>query len=155
MVPGKSEDRVQYIDVRDVAEWMVRLAEDQITGTFNAVGPRSQTTMMEFVQQAAQAFDTESTFVAIDDYDFLKENDVKYLVPWIMPEGNNYGSARINNQKAQDAGLTYRDLSQSMRDTHNWWYSQAVDEERRQKFETEENSLFVREAGIIERWRAR
>ena len=155
LVPGKSEDRVQYIDVRDVAEWMIRLAEDQITGTFNAVGPRSQTTMMEFVQQASQAFDTESTFVAIDDYAFLKENELMYLVPWIMPEGNNYGSARINNQKAQVNGLTYRDLPQSMRDTYNWWYSEAVDKERRDKFENEENSMFLREAGIIERWRAR
>ena len=155
MVPGKADDPVQYIDVRDVAEWMIRLGENKTTGTFNAVGPRTTTTMMEFVKQAAEAFDVESNLVPIDDYDFLKANEVQYLVPWILPEGNNYGSARINPNKAQQSGLSYRDLTESMTDTYNWWYSDAVEEERRQTFETEENSMFLREEAIIERWRER
>ena len=30
---------MQFIDVRDVAEWSVRVAEAKLTGNFNAKGP--------------------------------------------------------------------------------------------------------------------
>ena len=106
MVPGKTDDPVQYIDVRDVAEWMIRLAEQRITGSFNAVGPQSATTMMEFVEEAGTAFDVERELVQIDDYDFLIEQGMPYLVPWIMPTDNNYGSSRASNAKALANGLT-------------------------------------------------
>src|SRR5262245_31120574 len=49
LVPGKKTDPVQYIDVRDLAEWMIRLLENGTTGTFNTVGPARKQTMEEFV----------------------------------------------------------------------------------------------------------
>ena len=52
MVPGKAQDPVQYIDVRDVAGWMIRLLENRTTGTFNAVGPASATGMHAFIYVA-------------------------------------------------------------------------------------------------------
>ncbi len=153
LVPGKAEDPVQYIDVRDVAEWMIRLGEEKMTGTFNAAGPETAQTMPEFVRLATQAFDVESNLVQIDDYEFLKENNVRYMVPWIMPEGNNYGSARVNNQKAIQAGLSFRDLKVSIRDTYDWWYSEAVEEQRRHDLESGEHSMMKRESEIIQKWR--
>ena len=152
MIPGKIDDLVQYIDVRDVAEWMIRLAEDKVTGTFNAVGPKSPQTMNEFVNEAKGAFDVESTFVHIDDYDFLKKNGVPYLVPWVMPEGNNYGSSRINNQKGLSTGLTIRSLKHTIKDTYDWWVSDALTDERRKEFEFKPDNLLLREKTIIENW---
>ena len=152
LVPGKAEDRVQYIDVRDVAEWMIRLIEEKQSGSYNALGPKTAQTMYEFVEEASTAFDAKSTFVKIDDYEFLKSQKVPYLVPWIMPEGNNYGSARASNEKAIAAGLTLRPLKQSMKDTHDWWYSDALTDERRDKFEKKEGSVLVKEKEILEAW---
>ena len=37
------DDPAQWIDVRDLTEWMVRLGENSTGGTFNAVGPVSYT----------------------------------------------------------------------------------------------------------------
>ena len=34
MVPGKADDPVQYIDVRDVANWMIRLVENKKAGIY-------------------------------------------------------------------------------------------------------------------------
>ncbi len=151
LVPGKASDPVQYIDVRDVAEWMIRLGEERKVGTYNAVGPQSAETINEFVQKAQTAFDAKSTFVQVDDYDFLKENEVYYIVPWIMPDKYNYGSARVNNKKALDAGLTIRDLDDSLTDLWAWWNTQ--DDERRAKVEQNPKSVLARESEILKKWK--
>jgi len=151
LVPGNASDPVQYIDVRDVAEWMIRLGEERKVGTYNAVGPQSAETISEFVENAQKAFDAESTFVQVDDYDFLKDNEVYYIVPWIMPDKYNYGSARVNNKKALDAGLTIRDLNYSLKDLWTWWNAQ--DEERRAKVEQNPKSVLARESEILEKWK--
>jgi len=152
MVPGKKKDPVQYIDVRDVAEWTIRSAEEKLTGTFNAVGPRNAQTMNAFINTAKEAFEVPSTLVHITDYKFLKENGVNHIVPWIMPEGYNYGSARIDNQKAIQNGLTFREVTTSIKDTFNWWVSDALSNERRAKFEHKEGSIFLREKEILKNW---
>ena len=41
LVPGRRTDPVQYIDVRDLTEWTVRMIEAEQGGTFNVVGPRN------------------------------------------------------------------------------------------------------------------
>jgi len=153
LVPGKADDPVQYIDVRDVSEWMIRLAEEKNAGTFNAAGPRKAQNMHDFVVEAATAFDVKSTFVKVDDYEFLKNQNVPYLIPWILPEENNYGSAKVNSDLAIKNGLTYRPLKQSMKDIHSWWYSDAVTEEHRNQFESNPESVLQREAAILEAWK--
>lgn len=152
MVPGPI-DPVQYIDVRDVAEWMIRLAEEKRVGIFNAVGPEKEQTMIEFVEKARKSFEVESSLTVIDDAQFLKDNGVPYLIPWIMPEGNNYGSSRSSNKKAKKAGLTFRELKVSIEDTHDWWYSKALNDERRNKFEQKPDSILLREKSILENWK--
>ena len=154
MVPGKDEDKVQYIDVRDVAEWMIRLAEQNITGTFNVSGPAKTQTMMEFALEGKDSFDVESKLVQIDDYDFLKKHRIPHLIPWIMPEGKNYGSAKIDNKKALKNGMTCRDLKTSVREIQEWWVSETVSEERRNKFEQKPNSVLMREEKILSAWAA-
>ena len=76
---------MQYADVRDVAEFMIRLAESNTTGKFNIAGPTEKQTIQAFAEEAKGTFDTNTTIVPIDDYDFLQENGVSYLVPWIPP----------------------------------------------------------------------
>ncbi|TYA56689.1 NAD-dependent epimerase/dehydratase family protein [Formosa maritima] len=154
MVPGKELDPVQYIDVRDVAEWTIRLAEQKLAGTYNAVGPKNTQTMKEFVLDAKEAFPVDSKLVYIDDFTFLKKQKITQLVPWIMPEGNNYGSARTVNQKALQNGLTLRNLKESVIETYNWWNSDALTDERRQKFELNPDSMLVKEKSILEAWKS-
>ena len=153
VVPGKIEDLVQYADVRDVAEFMIRLAEKNSTGKFNIAGPTEQQTMTAFVNEAKKAFDTNTTIVAIDDYDFLQKNGISYLVPWIPPMGNNYGSSRASNKKAIAAGLIFRDLKTSVKEMHEWWYSDAITQEKRDTFEKDPKGLLMNEQEIVKKWK--
>ena len=49
LAPGDGKDPVQIIDARDLAEWIIRLAEQNVTGMYNATGPKSPLTMGEMV----------------------------------------------------------------------------------------------------------
>ncbi|MEM9075804.1 MAG: NAD-dependent epimerase/dehydratase family protein [Bacteroidota bacterium] len=155
LMPGKETDLVQYMDVRDVAEWMIRLIEDKRSGTFNAVGPKEEQNMYSFVEEASKAFEVNSSFIKIDDYEFLKENGIEYIVPWIMPTDGNQGSARINNEKAIKNGLTFRPLKETVKDTYDWWYSNAISQEQRDQVEQNPNSILARESSILKKWKTR
>ena len=155
MVPGKTDDPVQYIDVRDVAEWVIRLAEGKTAGTFNAVGPAETQSILQYVAEASKAFEAPSNLILIDDYDFLQAQRVPFIIPWIIPIDEYYASARVQNGKALAAGLTLRPLPESTRDIWNWWHSDAVTEERRQQYSEAPDSPMAREAAILEAWKAK
>ena len=156
LVPGRGHDPIQYIDVRDLTEWMVRLAENRTAGTFNVVGPASPLGMHPFVYGVHAAVSSAVSWIHIPDYDFLKQHKVQYVIPWIMPVDDYSGSARISNARAVANGLTYRPLAQSSVDVLEWWHSDAVTDERRQKAWSEPPALTPdHEKEIIAAWRAR
>jgi 2'-hydroxyisoflavone reductase len=155
LIPGKAEDPVQYIDVRDVAQFMIHLAENNLTGTFNTAGPEKAQGIHRFAEVIRPTFENDISYMYIEDYDFLRKNELPYLIPWIMPTRNNYGTARINNNKALKNGLKCRDLKQSIRDTLTWWNSEALAQERRDKYENNPAGLLEREAKILSNWKAK
>lgn len=154
LVPGGYEDPVQFMDVRDLTEWMIHLIEWDRTGVFNAAGPfPKQATISEMVF-GIRAVTTEPVeWVWVDDYDFLSDMRLRAMVPWIMPRGNSLGHTRINYDRAVANGLTFRPLAVTTRDTLDWWASDAVPAERRSA--PDFALTLEREAEIIAAWRAR
>jgi 2'-hydroxyisoflavone reductase len=155
LVPGNPSDPVQFIDVRDLTEWMIRLIEDERAGTFNGVGPASAMGILDFVEGGHGAFDSEAEFTVVDDYGFLREHGVGAALPWIMPVDDYAGSARVSNARSVAGGLTYRPLATTIRDTREWWLSDAVTAERRDAWGSDEGSLHNREAEILRAWHAK
>ena len=155
-VPGKEDDPVQYIDVRDLTEFMIRLLENRTTGTFNAAGPASPQGMHEFVHGVHDAIGSDVEWIMGTDHDFLREHNLQFNIPWIMPVEDYVGSARINIERAKAAGLTFRPLAQTTMDTLAWWDSDAVPEERRgTAFNHPRGFNPQREAEVIAAWKAR
>ncbi len=154
MVPGKQDDPVQFIDVRDIAEFCIHLAENKSVGTYNGAGPAESMTIAGFANKAKTTFKNEVNLIHVDDENFLKENNIYYILPWMLPDEYNYGSARVNNQKAKEKGLKFRDIQTSLKDIHDWWYSDAVSEERRLRVAENANSPLNREAAILQKWKA-
>ena len=50
VAPEPRDAFVQLIDVRDLADWLVRAAEERLGGVFNAVGPAEPLTMHELLE---------------------------------------------------------------------------------------------------------
>ncbi|KAA3632805.1 MAG: NAD-dependent epimerase/dehydratase family protein [Bacteroidetes bacterium] len=155
MIPGKPGDQIQYADVRDVAQWMIRLIELSQTGTFNAVGPASPMTMPVFVHGAHAVFNSAVEFVQIRDYKLLAKHGILDQVPWIMPTDDNFGSALISNKKGIQNGLTFTPLAETVRDVFEWRVSDAEPEEATKRWEKTYQMYKTREAKALEDWAAR
>jgi 2'-hydroxyisoflavone reductase len=151
LAPGKRDDPVQFVDVRDLSEFMVRLLEGKRNGVYNAAGPKTPLMAYDFYRAAAQALKAEVKFTFVDDYDFLAEHKIGSAIPWAMLRGNNDGLMSVKNARVVAAGLTFRPLEVTMRDTLAWWPS--VPEERRDapKFTIKPEQ----EAKALAAWRAR
>jgi len=151
LAPGKPTDAVQLIDVRDLAEWMVRLVEDGSGGTYNVTGPRETLTMQRFLEESRAAIGSDARFTWVDDYDFLTAQKLGAAIPWVMPRGTYLGSARISNARAVDAGLTFRPLRATVKDTLAWWPTVPAERQAKPRFVLTPE----REAEILAAWRAR
>lgn len=155
IIPGKSEEVVQYIDVRDLGEWMIRLLENRAAGTYNGSGPAFDMTTNAFVHGIHASFTSPVNYIQIDDAAFLQENGLYGIQPWVIQLPKYAGMSRSDNSKAIEAGLTFRSLSDTVNATHAWWYSDAVTQERRDNILNGEQSLMNREVEILRQWRAR
>jgi 2'-hydroxyisoflavone reductase len=131
LAPGRRDDPVQFIDVRDLAEFMVHLLEEKGSGIYNVAGPRAAMSASAFYEAARAALDAKVTYVYVDDYAFLSDHKIDEAIPWAMLKGNDYGMMSVNNARAIRAGLGFRPLATTVRDTLSWW--PTVPEARRAK----------------------
>ncbi len=76
LAPGDPSDTVQIIDVRDLTEWMIRMAETGHVGVFNGVGPATPRPIGELLYGIRAVTTAETTFTWVN-YDFLREIGVR------------------------------------------------------------------------------
>lgn len=151
LAPGKRDDPVAFIDVRDLAEFMVRLLEDGRTGIYNVVGPRNVMTSRQFYDAARAAINPSARLVFVDDYDFLKAHKIDESIPWVFLADKDFGHQSVRNAKVIAAGLTFRPLAQTLKDTLAWW--PTVPEARRNAPRWAISS--ATEAAALADWKAR
>ena len=132
LAPGKRDDPMQIIDVRDLAEFMVHLLETKQHGLFNVAGPKQTLTAREFYPAAANALGVKANYTYVDDYDFLAAHKIDEAIPWAMLKGNDDGMMSVKNDKAIAAGLSFRPLATTVRDTLTWWQT-TVPQTRKDK----------------------
>lgn len=153
IIPGSSSEVVQYIDVRDLAEWMIRLCENKAAGTYNGSGPGFDMTTTAFVHGIHACYNSPANFIQIDDLQFLKDNNVYGLQPWVIQLPKYAGMSKSDNSKAIGAGLTFRSLANTVEATKKWWYSEAVPQKRRDNILASERSFMRREKDILAKWK--
>ena len=154
LAPGAPADPLQVIDVRDLAEWMVLLVERKVFGTFNAVGPEKPWTMgglMETCRRVTRA-KTQVTWVPAAFLEAQGEKlDGEVLPIWMPPVDKTAGAHLRSNAAAVKAGLRFRPVDVTVRDTLAWWNAQP--EDRRAKPRT--GLTPEREQQLLAAWKAR
>jgi 2'-hydroxyisoflavone reductase len=155
IIPGKPSEAIQYIDVRDLAEWMIRLCENKAAGTYNGSGPGFDLTTNAFVHGIHACYNSPVNFIQIDDQQFLEANGIIAIQPWVIQRPKFLGMSMSDNSKAIAAGLTFRSLANTVEATKEWWYSNAVSQKRRDNILTNERSFMRREKDLIAKWKQR
>ena len=118
----KPDAPIQIIDVRDLAEWTIKLIEEQASGTYNATGPGYELTLGRLLDMSKQVSGSDATF-RWAGVDFLNQNKVEAwsdLPVWVPDDEEGAGFSRIDVSKAIAAGLTFRPLEDTVRDTLEW-----------------------------------
>jgi len=121
--PGSANDPTQFIDVRDLAAFLLHLMEQRTFGTFNADAPAGKLTMGTLLTtcQRVAAKPSTITWVPAAFLDQQKVSAWQDMPVWIPPEGEYAGFGRVSSAKAQAAGLTYRPLETTVADTLAYW----------------------------------
>ena len=116
LAPAPPERRVQFIDVRDLGSWLVDLAERRAAGAYNATHPGHP--WGELLETCREVAGSDATFAWVPD-SFLVEREVgewMELPLWIRaPE--DAGMHDTDVSRAVAAGLTFRPLADTVRDT--------------------------------------
>ncbi len=150
LAPGRPERRVEFIDVRDLAEWTVKMAEQGRSGTFNATGPNYPLAMGRFVDECVAVSGSGARLVWIDE-PFLIERGVapwSELPLWIPEDdGEHANLLSVDCRKAFIAGLTFRPLADTIRDTLSWASSLPRDRQRRAGLPREREQELLAEWG--------
>ncbi len=126
LAPGTSNDPVQFIDARDLAEWTIRMAENRETGIYNATGPAKPLVIGEMLDQIKGALNSDAKFTWVPA-DFLEKEKVEAWSDMPVWTGEEIGMARTNINRALGKGLTFRPLAETARDTLAWFKSQPQD----------------------------
>ena len=131
LAPQKPEAGTQIIDVRDLSDFILKLIEENASGVYNATGPAHELTMGNLLEVSKQASGSDADFKWAS-VEFLNQSKVEAwsdMPAWIPDDEEGLGFARIAISKALQAGLKFRPLEETVRDTLEWAKTRPTDHE--------------------------
>jgi 2'-hydroxyisoflavone reductase len=158
VAPDQPSDRVQFIDARDLAGFVLRLAERKTVGTYNATSPPGMFTIGDVVAASLNAANAtvkpspppNPVWVPAD---FLAQQKIQPwsdMPVWIPAAGEYAGFADASVTRALREGLSIRPVRPTVNDTLAWHL---------QRPEAERAKLAAgltpeREQALLEAWRS-
>jgi 2'-hydroxyisoflavone reductase len=152
LAPGDGSDPVQVIDVRDLGAFMVALVEAGAAGTYNATGPAARLHAREMLA-ACRPPGSDARFSWVEA-EFLARQGVQPwsdLPAWVPASGESAGMGQVSNRRALGAGLGFRPLAETARDTLAWWRTLPAERQAHPKAGLSPE----REAAVLRAWKAR
>lgn len=150
LAPAPPHQPVQFIDGRDLAAWTIESLEGGLTGAYNTVGPADRLTMGEMLLTCVRVDGGTARLVWVDE-DFLIDHQVRPwtdLPLWVGEKSDMTGVAEVSCSRAIAAGLRFRPLVETVRDTLAWVRTLADDHSWKSGISRE------REAALLQAWRA-
>jgi 2'-hydroxyisoflavone reductase len=156
LAPGRPQRPVELNDARDLAGWILRMVEAQRTGVYNATGPAYPLTMGDMLETCRQAIGSNARFTWVDEAFLLAHGVAPWSeLPLWLPESDN-GVMAADCRRAIAAGLNFRPLAETVRDTLAWlranWAPLAGD---LSAIELRAGMARAREAELLAAWRDR
>jgi nucleoside-diphosphate-sugar epimerase len=132
LVPVAPQGRVQVVDVRDLAAWMLDAAEGGITGVFDAVG--EQTSLRHVIDASARVAGYAGPRVEIPLAWLLDHGVEAWMgpdsLPLTLPVEGYEGFTTRSGAAAAAAGLRHRPLAEMLADTLAYERDLGLERER-------------------------
>jgi len=149
LAPGAPGDPIQFVDVRDLGEWLVRIAEDGTTGVFHATGPEKRLAWGRLLETCRDCASVPGKLTWVDAEFLERQKDLQFPI-WAPYRGDTRGFHTWKIDRALAAGLRFRPYAATVKDTLAWYKSQP--EGGRLKLA---GPAREREAEILAAWRKR
>jgi nucleoside-diphosphate-sugar epimerase len=123
LAPGPRDLPLQYVDVRDLAEWILHAAERGSSGPYNVTGPHGHTTMGELLDACVRVTGgaAELRWTAPE---VILEAGIEpwtQLPVWVPPGSDLHDALHSADvSRAVDAGLRCRPVAETVADTWSW-----------------------------------
>jgi 2'-hydroxyisoflavone reductase len=122
LAPGPRDMPIQYIDCRDLANWMLHAADEGISGPFNAVSKPGHATMGSLLEAAVATIGSDANLVWVDP-EVIDEAGIEAwteLPVWIQPYGEGAALHDGDVSAIYAAGLVCRPVEETIADTWAW-----------------------------------
>jgi 2'-hydroxyisoflavone reductase len=145
ITPDKPQTPIQIIDVRDLAGFTITLIEDNASGIYNATGPDRELMMGEFLDACKRVSGSVAAFHWASR-EFLQEHEVQPwsdMPVWIPDTEEDAGFSHVDVSKAVNAGLRFRPLEDTIRDTIAWAEMRPDDHEWRAGLDSTKEQILL------------
>jgi 2'-hydroxyisoflavone reductase len=128
VAPGPTDRRLQYIDARDLAIWMLSSAERDLSGTFNVVSRPGHTTMGELLEACNNVVGSRAKLVWFPPHviEAAGLSGWTDLPIWVPPTGDLAGLHDADVSAAHAAGLVCRSIAETVADTYCWLQEEGL-----------------------------
>jgi len=132
-VPGTPADPMQFIDVRDLADFARLCVEQRIPGRFNLCNPPGAVTMGDLLETSKRVTKANTKFHWAS-LKFLEENkllDSGELTTWSPPTGEFAGASLVSSARAVARGLRFRSVETTVRDLLAWHEQRPAEQKQK------------------------
>jgi 2'-hydroxyisoflavone reductase len=122
LAPGPPDMKLQYIDCRDLARWMLHAADAGVSGAFNTVSQPGHATMASLLEAAVEVTGSSARLVWTPP-EVIEAAGIQpwtELPIWLPPEDESAGMHAGDVSAAYAAGLTCRPVLETVADTWAW-----------------------------------
>ncbi|MGV9274005.1 SDR family oxidoreductase [Streptomyces griseosporeus] len=123
LAPGPRELPLQYIDARDLAEWILGAVEQQLSGPYNLMSPQGHTTMGELLDTCAEVTGGRADLRWTDPQVILDAGIEPWtqLPVWVPPGTDMHDALHAADVSAAlTTGLGCRPVTETVADTWRW-----------------------------------
>jgi len=114
LVPGPPERTVQFVDVRDLASWLIDLSERKAGGRFNATN--EGVSWHALAETCRDVAGSDADFTYVDGSYLLEQGVGEWMeLPLWLQDPETVGLHTTDVSRAIDAGLTFRPLTDTVR----------------------------------------
>jgi 2'-hydroxyisoflavone reductase len=137
IAPGTPDDPIQYIDVRDLADFVRVCAEKHIAGRYNLCTPPRWATMGKLLDNSKRVTGADTKFKWASTEFLMTEKVVEpgmwasQEIPiWAPPSGQSLGHGLVASARAEAKGLKFRSLETTIRETLEWQKTRPADKQK-------------------------